>query len=337
MRGMTIWAFAFGYFACYVPYSALTKALTRGTIPAMAGVSVDGFAVMPLSAMASLVGMLVFISAMGWWKHLPRRKVGALTLPMLNPWLVLSGLCTSTIIMTTTLAYTFKGVSIVFAMLLMKGGVLILAPVVDALTGRHVRWFSWAGLLLSLGSLFVAVTDGTGFTMPLACTIDVVAYLLAYFIRLRFMSRMAKSDDENATLRYFVQEQITATPALVLALGIMALIGDGPTLGAIRDGFTTLPFTSAAPWVIAIGLLSQGTGVFGSLIFLDKRENTYCVPVNRCSSVMAGVVASFALSWWLGMGPPKNDELFGAAMIIGAILFLTLPPMFEKRRASALA
>ena len=26
----TIWGFAFGYFACYVPYSALTKAVSSG-------------------------------------------------------------------------------------------------------------------------------------------------------------------------------------------------------------------------------------------------------------------------------------------------------------------
>ena len=48
-----------------------------------------------------------------------------------------SGMATAVIIGTTTLNYTFVGVSILFA-LLMRGGVLILAPVVDALLGRRV-------------------------------------------------------------------------------------------------------------------------------------------------------------------------------------------------------
>ena len=41
-------------------------------------------------------------------------------------------------------------------MLLMRGGLLVMAPLVDALSGRRVRWFSWVAFLLSLGALFVA-------------------------------------------------------------------------------------------------------------------------------------------------------------------------------------
>ncbi len=47
--------------------------------------------------------------------------------------MVLSGLGTAIIIGTTTLAFTFTGVSILFALLLMRGGVLIIAPTVDLL------------------------------------------------------------------------------------------------------------------------------------------------------------------------------------------------------------
>jgi general stress protein CsbA len=332
---MAIWGYAFGYFAAYVPYSALTKALSDGKLPGIA--PVDGFSILPLSVFASLVGMLVFISAMGWWQYAPKRQILGVSVPWANRWTFLSGLCTATVIMTTTLAYTFTDVSIVFVMLLMRGGMLILAPIVDKMTGRHVRWFSWAGLALSMAALVVAFAEKGGFAISLVCAIDVVAYLAAYFVRLRFMSRLAKSDDDRNTLSYFVQEQMVATPALVLALAAMALVGQGEFMGAIRAGFTEVPFSTAAPYVLVVGILSQGTGVFGSLIFLDKRENTYCVPVNRCSSILAGVVASYWVHWWLGVKAPSTANLVGAAMIIGAILFLTIPPMMERRRAVRLA
>src|SRR5207253_118026 len=94
---------------------------------------------------------------------------------------------------------------------------------------------------------------------------------------------------------------------------------------------------SMLPVAILVGILSQGTGIFGGLILLDKRENTYCVPVNRASSILAGVVAAFALWATLDQKPPPASELLGAGLIITAILFLTLPMLFEKRRKVAQA
>jgi hypothetical protein len=69
---------------------------------------------------------------------------------------VLSGVCASGIIATTTLAYTFKA-TIVFVMLLMRGGALVLAPIMDVITGRKIRWFSTVALILSLASLVTSV------------------------------------------------------------------------------------------------------------------------------------------------------------------------------------
>ncbi|MCA9528119.1 MAG: hypothetical protein KC549_17655, partial [Myxococcales bacterium] len=88
--------------------------------------------------------------------HASRLRVGRWSIPFPGRWTFLSGLCTAGIIATTTLAYTFEGVSIVFMMLLMRGGLLVLAPIVDKVTGRRVRWFSWAALAMSMGALLVA-------------------------------------------------------------------------------------------------------------------------------------------------------------------------------------
>jgi hypothetical protein len=327
-RAPSIWWFAFGYFACYVPYSALTKYLTKFC-------DASGTELLPATAIASLVGMFVFLTVMRWWKYAGRRTVLGVSVPVPGRWTFLSGLCTAAIIPTTTLAYTFNGVSIIFMMLLMRGGVLIIAPIVDAVSRRHVRWFSWVALGLSLGALLAAFSSRGNYAMTVVAVVDVIIYLTAYFIRLRFMSRLAKSDDENARKRYFVEEQMTATPMLVLTLSAMALAGQGQFSRELAAGFSTFMVGGLLPTAIVVGLLSQGTGIFGGLILLDKRENTFCVPVNRASSVLAGLCASLSLALLLGERYPAASEWIGASLIFAAIVVLSIPPLLARRKPAA--
>lgn len=337
MASYSIWAFAFGYFACYIPYSLLTKLLTKGLIPGSEGHAIAGFAILPLSAVAASLAMLVFVSAMRWWKHANHTRILGFDVPRPSRWTLLSGVCAAGTVGTTTLAYTFEGVSIVFAMLLMRGGVLVIAPIVDAISGRNVRWFAWMGLAMSLSALLVSLADTTSYAMPMLCAVDIAVYLASYFVRLRFMSKLAKSAEGNANKRYFVEEQMVATPVLALILAVVAIVGHGDLGQAIRAGFTAYWGEPLVIAIIIVGVLSQGTGVFGNLIYLDRRENTYCVPVNRSSSILAGVCASFLLTLFPGQHAPGTSQLIGAGLIIGAIGFLTIPPMIAKRRATAAA
>ena len=327
----SIWFFAFGYFATYAPYSALDKALAEGLMTA-AKTHIPGFELLPATVLATLAGMLVFLGVTGWWKYSETRQILGLGIHLPTRWTFLSGLCTAAIIMTTTLAYTFQGVSIVFMMLLMRGGVLVIAPTVDAFSGRRVRWFSWLALALALSALFVAFAERMSFQLTLIAGLDITAYLLGYFIRLRFMSHLAKSDSAEATKRYFAEEQMVATPALMLVLVLLALWGGSPAALQVRAGFTSFFDRGVTLAAFAVGLLSLGTGIFGGLILLDRRENTFCVPVNRASSVLAGVVATLALHLAFGSRLPSAFEWTGASLIIGAILVLSLPGVIQSRR-----
>lgn len=327
---MNIWLAALGYFLAYAPYSALTKALSSGLAPG-AGAGVSGLALLPVSTFASLFGMAAFLLGTGWWQAAASRRLGRFYVPMPTRYTTLSGICTAVILLTTTLAYTFEGVSIVFVMLLMRGGVLIMAPLIDRISGRAVRWFSWVALLLSMAALLVAFTERAGYAITFACGLDVGFYLLAYFIRLQFMSRLAKSSDVKGNRRFFVEEQLVATPAaLALLLGFAAL-GPEDVSAALMQGFRGLDLGAALGWGVVIGLLSQGTGIFGGLILLDGRENTFCVPVNRASSILAGVAAAYLLVGWLGKAPPGATELVGAALVVAAVLVLSLGPKLRKR------
>ncbi|MRG97428.1 hypothetical protein [Polyangium spumosum] len=326
-----IWLYAFGYFACYWPYSALTKLASQGRIPGMTRV-VSGAELLPVTTIASLVGMFVFLSWRGLFRYATHRTVLGLRVPFPTRWTFLSGVATAVIIPTTTLAYTFDGVSIVLMMLLMRGGVLVLAPFVDVLSGRRVRIVSWVALGLSLASLVVSLGTGASYELTLIAAIDVAAYLASYFFRLRFMSKLAKSDDPDVMLRYFVEEQMIATPVVVLTLAVGALIGKGAALEALRSGFVSLGSAGALLPAIGIGLLSQGTGIFGALILLDGRENAFCVPVNRASSVLAGVLASATLAL-LGLGrATPMSELAGAGLVLLAIVVLAWPTIAAARQ-----
>ncbi len=328
----SIWAFAFGYFACYVPYSFMTKVMSKGLLPALDGTGLAGFSILPVTALATTVAMVIVISSLGWWKYATHSTVFGVNVPHPTKWTFLSGICTALIIGTTTLAYTFDGLSIVFAMVLMRGGVLIIGPIVDKITKRKVRWFAYAGMIFALFALLVSLFDTSGYQVPFLAAIVILTYLSSYFIRFQFMSRLAKSEKAEANKRYFVEEQMTATPIFVLILALLSLFNIGEITESVRLGFTfhwNQPYLWA---LILIGLLSQGTGVFGTLVFLDKNENTYCIPVNRSSSIIAGVIASYSLTLFPGVNPPATSRLISAGLIVFAILFLTIPPALAKRK-----
>lgn len=321
---LSIWWFALGYFAAYVPYAALTKALGQGRWPSGAP-HVAALEVLPVSTVASLVAMLTFLGATGWWRVAGRVRVGAWSWPAPSRWTFVSGLATSLVIATTTLAYALEGPSLLMMMLLMRGGVLVLAPLVDLSNRHRVRWFSWAALVLSVGSLWVATHGEARFPGWLAAA-DVALYLLAYFVRLTLMSRLAKTQASLDRRRFFVEEQLVATPAVVTLLALLAAV-PSPVASDLRTGFAHLTrFDSTLGTLLVIGVCSQATGVFGALILLDGREHSFCVPVNRASSVLAGVAASAALAVGAGAAWPATGEWWGAVLMVAALAVLSLGP-----------
>src|SRR5215475_4336701 len=183
-----IWALGLGYYLSYTPYSGLTKALSNGLVTSTHG-AVAGPVLLPISAIATVIGMFGFITMKGWWKYAGRREFFGYRVPFPRRLTFLSGVCMATIMGTTTLAFTFGGLSIVLVLVFLRGGTLIIAPLVDGIVGRRVRWFSWAAMLVSLMAVLVALSDASTYTLTIVALIDVAAYLAAYFFKLQFMSR----------------------------------------------------------------------------------------------------------------------------------------------------
>lgn len=319
---LTIWALGLGYFISYTPYSGLTKGLTNGLFPGV-DAPVKGTVLLPISAIATVIGMFSFITIKGWWKYAGRRDFAGFKVPFPRLLTCLSGVCLATIMGTTTLAFSFAGLSIVLVLVLLRGGTLIIAPLVDRIVGRRVRWFSWTAMFVSLVAVLTALSEASSYILTLAVVIDIAAYLAAYFFKLQFMSRLAKTDDRSATLRYFVEEQMVASPLLVVVLVVLALIGSGDVMLGFRAGLTSFVTTPAAFYAALIGLSYAALCICTTLIFLDRRENTFCMPMHCGSSMLAGFAATAILALLYNQRGPTLAQNVSAGFIIIALGFLS--------------
>ena len=306
---LRIWWLALGYFAFYAPYSLLIKIITNKQWPGVAE-PVSGFRLLPVVAMSTAIVLPAIITFKGWWRYFRLRKMPKVV--------VLSGFGTAIIIATTTLSFTFTGVSILFALLLMRGGVLTVAPAVDLLFRRRVRWFSWVALALTLPALAIAFVDVNNYRLTSVAALTIGAYLFGYVLRLPCVTSSAKQADDEVTRRYFVEESIVAIFFLVAAPIVLAVAGQNE----IRQGFQL--FASGVTLsALLIGALYAGLYCFGTLIYLDCRENTFCIPLNRASSLLAGLVATLALALFFGQAFPSQAQLGSAGLIVLALLFLS--------------
>jgi protein-tyrosine-phosphatase len=92
-----------------------------------------------------------------------------------------------------------------------------------------------------------------------------------------------------------------------------------------------------------IGALYAGLYCFGTLIYLDCRENTFCVPLNRGSSLFAGLLATLVLAVLFGQAFPSEAQIGSAGLIALALLFLSplhhidrYVPFLKPRKVAAL-
>lgn len=321
------------YFVCYVPYILLTKWLST-TPYAPLGRPLTGLEVLPASLILSAVFTYAFTWTTGWWKYAHQWRIGPFSVPVPSRWTLLSGIGTALLLFTVPLSYTFEGVSIPFIQLLMRGDVLIIAPLVDIVTGRKVRWYSWIALGLVLIGIGVTLRDRGGFHLPPLAVLTIVLYTVGYFVRLSVMTKVAKSGEPGSVQRYFVEEKIVGIPLAVLALAVISLVGVGSQGGELGWGFSEVWVSDQLPWLALIAVFLFLVSVFAAVILLDKRENTFCVPLERSASILAGILAAFLLAYFGGLPYPRTAELFGAGLLVIAVVILSVGPHLGRKAPS---
>jgi protein-tyrosine-phosphatase len=327
---------ACGYFICYIPFVALTKALSSGLLPGV-DQQVGGLVLLPAVALGVLIGVPIFLALSGWWRYIGLRRLADRTTRFPSGTMIVAGCFMALIIGTTILNYTFAGVSILFMLLLMRAGTLGLAPFIDTIRRSEIRGYSWAALGFSLLAIIVALGAVDAFALTLGALLSLGAYFAGYIGRFEIMSRVAKTGDEHIDRRYFAEEQISAAVALFALCALFALVGVGPEMQALRSGFTSFAVTPEAGLAVAIGLFYAALYVFGTLIYLDAREYTWVVPVNRSSSVLAALAASYALTWLSGIAPPTTEVLVATAFVLLAVAALSYPQLRGLIRRRGLA
>jgi protein-tyrosine-phosphatase len=116
---------------------------------------------------------------------------------------------------------------------------------------------------------------------------------------------------------------MVATPVLFLTLALIAGFGPPSAVQHLRAGFASLLGSDITLPALLIGMAYAGLLICTSLIFLDRRENTFCIPIHCGSSMLAGIVASYFLSHFSTLPPPSQSQLLASVLILFALLFLS--------------
>ena len=333
---MPLWLTCLLYIGCYVPYILITRLLATADVAELQR-PLTGLEILPASLILS--GLLTYLFAWlsGWWKAAACVRVLGLTIPVPTRWTALSGAGTALILFTVPLSYTFAGVSIPFMQLLMRGDLLIIAPLVDLVGGRKVRGYSWAALVLAAIGIFASVGERRGFHLPPLAWLTVALYTAGYFVRLTVMTKVAKTGEPGSIQKYFVEEKIVGIPLAVMALGALSLSGLGAQGGQLGWGFVRVWTSEQLGAIAALAVLLFLVSVFSIVILLDRRENSYCVPLERSSSILAGVIATGTLATFYGHKPLTWTDLPGALLLIAAIIVLSIGPRLSGMRGTARA
>jgi hypothetical protein len=329
--GTPIELLAFFYFLAYIPYAVLTRWFATIPYPPL-GRALTGLEVLPAATLISGVFTYLFAWLGGWAREAHHVRLAGGAWPWPTRWTTLSGIGTALLLFTVPLSFTFKGVSIPFMQLLMRGDVLLIAPAVDLMSGRRVRWYSWVALVLVAAGLLLTIRARGGLYLPPLAILTVILYTLGYFVRLWVMTRVAKSGDAQSVKGYFVEEKMVAIPLALLCLAALSLVDFGNQRGELSFGFVGVWRSGLLLPIVALSALLFVISVFAILILLDRRENTYCVPFERSASILSGIAAAFILAWMALGKYPTGAELAGAALLVLAIVLLSLAPAWSRRR-----
>ena len=313
------------YLLVYIPYALLVRWLATVDYPPL-GRPMSGLEILPATMILSGGLTVLFATLSGWSKQAHHRRILGVSVPWPTRWTLLSGIGTSLLLFTVPLSFTFQGVSIPFMQLLMRGDVLVIAPLVDLATGRRVAWYSWVALFLVGLGLALTISHRGGLRLPPLAVVTVVLYALGYFVRLAVMTKIGKTGDPATAKGYFVEEKLVAIPLAVAALAAISISGLGVQGHELNFGFVQVWGSNHLDAILALSALLVLISIFSLLILLDPRENTFCVPLERSASVLAGTAAAYILAAMSLGKAPNNVELGGAVLLIAAIAILTFGP-----------
>jgi len=353
-----------GYFVFYTVTGVLVKVFTQLRQPKMSDMAFLFNNTLGGSAFALGVVLLF-----GWVRLRSNRLVrwGPFQVPSEVAYIIPSGICTAIVIPTTTLMYTLP-ISVLVAMVIMRGSIIVISrlvdevqirqgilrkrvapeenlavvfallavgtnvvllPMVDVLVVHHVPADRWLGL--PAGS-----SHGSfDFLRSVPAMTILISYLIAYAIRLYLMNYYKNTRApgvEQDNRGFFAIEQIAAS---VTMLALSTLLFVGPGLFGWSD-FRVIEFRDAMrhpePLAVLSGIPYGVVAFFSVFIFMFKgRTATFAGLVNRLTSLVAGTAATLFLYFVFGSKFPSVQDWISLVFILIAVYFLSRA---ERRRSA---
>lgn len=332
--------FAAWYFAAYVATGVCPKVFTDGLLGA------DKISQMQNLYYSTVggVGICVFlVMLLGWpkrFKSTSSVRVGPFSFPREYLYLAPSGVCTAIIIPTTTMMYTF-GVSVMIAMVVMRGCIVVVGRVVDAIQikqgilRKQVPWEENVAVLFAIAAVATALLkppkpgeDPFTLLRSVPAMVTLGLYVGAYFARIYIMNWYKNTKAAPDNKAFFGAEQAFAAITLLLATGVLLFSGSTDVrVEEVKQAAST-SYILAVFGGVAFGLAAIPS-VF--LLMFKGRTGTFSTLVNRLTSLIAGTTSTLLLIF-LGGKPPVTLDWVAFGLVLVAVGFLAKA---ERRRVAA--
>lgn len=338
-----------GYFVFYVITGVMVKFFLGKAELGFPGL--NDFQYLVYSTLGANLVCIGVVLAMKWYRLQSAQSVtiAGLTMPREYLYIIPSGVCTAVVIPTTTLMYSLP-ISVMVAMVIMRGSVIVISRVVDAVQIKQgilkkkvyaeENWaVGFAVLAVSVHLMWEAA--GFDFLKSAAAVTILSAYIVAYLIRIYIMNYYKNTRPKGAHLDnkgFFGVEQIAASVTMMIAA---LIVFNGPAWfgwsgkQAVQFHDAIANFHPVWLWAAVSGTAFGIVAFFSVFIFMFKgRTATFAGLVNRLTSLVAGTTATLVVYVMFGGKFPKVQDWVSLGLILVAVAFLTRA---EKRRAVELA
>lgn len=340
-----------GYFIFYVITGIAVKFFlsTKEGFPALDGMEYLVYNTAGGTAIAT--GVVLILK----WYHLDsigKTKVLGFMIPSEIPYIIASGICTAVVIPTTTLLYSFKGISVMVAMVIMRGAVIIIGRVVDEIQIRQgilkKKVFAEENFAMVLALFAVSIniiaddSGGDSAFTSLPAVVIFGSYILAYSFRIYIMNyyKNTRRDEcrKDTNTAFFAIEQITSTITLIAVTAAVVVFARSLDI----TGERITPFVNAvispdpdwSHWAFIAGLAYGVVAFFSVFLFMFKgRTATFAGLVNRLTSLIAGTVSTLLFAAIFGGSYPHLVDWIALIFILGAVGFMAKA---EKKRKKEL-
>ncbi len=333
------------YLFTYTIYTVATKYYTGPLSRGLPGV--NNWEYLVYSTLGGSLVCLAVVSAFRWARMESANIVtwGRLRFPAEYLYIIPSGVCTAVVIPTTTLLYVLLR-SVMVAMLIMRGSVIIFSRIIDAIQIRQgilhkkVYWeeevavvFAIAAVVLQL--FFVKEAGGGDLIRNVLAMVVLGSYLSAYFIRIYIMNYYKNTRGKGCkqdNKAFFAVEQVSASVTMLVILFVLMLLpsGTGKILAAVQRGY--LAASSYWPMEVLAGGIFGVVAFFSVFIFMFKgRTATFAGLSNRLTSLISGTMATLLFALLFGGKYPKAGDWLALVFIFIAVGFMTRAEM--KRSA----